>query len=458
MLEISNKTNLLEQKSYKYSLQDVAEPNLQRDIYSYGTVPKVAFNHRRVPMSMPEEIWITDTSLRDGQQSVEPYSVDQIVNIYKLLSKLGGPYGIIRQTEFFIYSKKDREAIEKCMSLDLKFPEITSWIRASKEDFKLVKDLGIQETGILVSCSDYHIFKKMKMSRAQALEHYLATIKDAFAAGVIPRCHLEDITRADFYGFVVPFVNELQKLSREAGIPVKIRACDTMGYGVPYTEAAMPRSVAGIIYGLQHYSDVPSEHLEWHGHNDFYKGVANASTAWLYGACAVNCSLLGIGERTGNVPLEAMVFEYAALRGSLDGMDPTVITEIGDFFRRDIGYDIPPMTPFVGRSFNATRAGIHADGLMKDPEIYTIFDTDKLLNRPPVVEISKTSGLAGIAYWLNQNFRLKGDEQVQKHDPLVTVMKDWIDQEYEDGRQTVMTDKELDAMVERLAPGRFKKV
>ena len=56
MLEISSKTNLLEQKSYKYSLQDVAEPNLHRDVYSYGTIPKVAFNHRRVPMSMPEEI------------------------------------------------------------------------------------------------------------------------------------------------------------------------------------------------------------------------------------------------------------------------------------------------------------------------------------------------------------------------------------------------------------------
>ena len=458
MLEISSKTNLLEQKSYKYSLQDVAEPNLQRDLYSYGSVPKVAFNHRRVPMNMPEEIWITDTSLRDGQQSVEPYSVDQIVNIYKLLSKLGGPYGIIRQTEFFVYSKKDRQALEKCMELDLKFPEITSWIRASREDFKLVKDLGIKETGILVSCSDYHIFKKMKMTRSQVLDHYLAAVKDAFDAGVVPRCHLEDITRADFYGFVVPFVNELQKLSREAGIPVKIRACDTMGYGVPYTEAAMPRSVAGIIYGLQHYSDVPSECLEWHGHNDFYKGVANASTAWLYGACAVNCSLLGIGERTGNVPLEAMVFEYASLRGSLDGMDPTVITEIADYFRNELEYDIPPMTPFVGRSFNATRAGIHADGLLKDEEICTIFDTGKLLNRPAVVEISKTSGLAGIAYWINQNFRLKGDDQIDKHDPVVQTMKSWIDAEYEDGRQTVMTDKELDAMLERLAPGRFRKV
>ncbi|MBQ7817649.1 MAG: 2-isopropylmalate synthase [Oscillospiraceae bacterium] len=457
MLEISNKTNLLEQKSYKYSLQDVAEPNLQRDIYSYGTVPKVAFNHRRVPMNMPEEIWITDTSLRDGQQSIEPYTVDQIVNIYKLLSKLGGPYGIIRQSEFFVYSKKDREALEKCMELDLKFPEITSWIRASKEDFKLVKDLGIRETGILVSCSDYHIFKKMKMTRKQALEHYLAAVKDAFDAGIIPRCHLEDITRADFYGFVVPFVNELQKLSREAGIPVKIRACDTMGYGVPYTEAAMPRSVAGIIYGLQHYADVPSECLEWHGHNDFYKGVANASTAWLYGACAVNCSLLGIGERTGNVPLEAMVFEYASLRGSMDGMDPTVITEIADYFRKDIGYDIPVMTPFVGKNFNSTRAGIHADGLLKDAEIYTIFDTEKLLNRPAIVEISKTSGLAGIAYWINQTYRLKGDQELKKNDPLVVALKAWVDSEYEAGRVTMISRDEMEEKIQEFAPGRLQQ-
>jgi len=455
MLEISGKTNLLEQKSYKYSLQDVAEPNLHREIYDYGTTPKVAFNHRRVPMNMPEEIWITDTSLRDGQQSVEPYSVDQIVNIYKLLSKLGGPYGIIRQTEFFIYSKKDRQAVEKCMELGLKFPEITSWIRASKEDFRLVRDLGIKETGILVSCSDYHIFKKMKMTRQQVLDHYLGTIKDAFEAGVVPRCHLEDIIRADFYGFVVPFVNELQRLSQEAGIPVKIRACDTMGYGVPYTEAAMPRSVAGIIYGLQHYSDVPSECLEWHGHNDFYKAVANASTAWLYGACAVNCSLLGIGERTGNIPLEAMVFEYASLRGSMDGMDPTVITEIAEYFQKDIGYNIPVMTPFVGQNFNSTRAGIHADGLLKDAEIYTIFDTEKLLNRKATVEISKTSGLAGIAYWINGHYHLSGDAELKKNDPLVVALKAWVDEQYEQERQTVMSAKELEEKIEQLAPGRF---
>jgi len=457
MFELSNKSNLLEQDNYKYSLQDVEEPNLYRDFYSYTDIPRVAFNHRRVPLDMPKDIWITDTSLRDGQQSVEPYTVDQIVQLYKYMSKLGGPYGIIRQTEFFVYSKKDREALEKCQALGLKFPEITTWIRANKEDFKLVKNLGIRETGILVSCSDYHIFKKLKMTRKQAMDTYLAAVAEAFEAGVMPRCHLEDITRADFYGFVVPFVNALMEMSKEAKIPVKIRACDTMGYGVPYTEVALPRSVPGVIYGLRHYSDVPSEMLEWHGHNDFYKAVANASTAWLYGASAVNCSLLGIGERTGNVPLEAMVMEYASLRGSFDGMDPTVITEIAEYFKKDMGYVIPPMTPFVGRNFNVTRAGIHADGLLKDEEIYNIFDTAKILNRPVSVLIGKTSGLAGIAYWINQNYSLTGENTVDKKSELVVALKEWIDKEYEDGRQTTLSNDELEDKIAELSGGKLRR-
>ena len=455
MLELSPKTNLLEENNYRYSLQDVADPVLYREVYNYDEVPKVAFNHRRVPMNMPEDIWITDTSFRDGQQSVNPYTPDQIVELFKLLSRLGGPYGIIRQTEFFIYSKRDREAIERCRDLGLRFPEITTWIRASREDFRAVRELGIQETGILVSCSDYHIFKKLKLSRRQAMDRYLATVKDAFDAGVMPRCHLEDITRADFYGFVVPFVNELMKLSQEANIPVRIRACDTMGYGVPYTEVALPRSVPGIIYGLQHYSGVESEYLEWHGHNDFYKAVANASTAWLYGASGVNCSMLGIGERTGNVPLEAMVFEYASLRGSLDGMDPTVITEIGEYFQNEIGYRVPPMTPFVGRNFNVTRAGIHADGLLKDEEIYNIFNTEKLLDRPAAVAISKNSGLAGIAYWINQNYRLKGAEQLGKQDALVLLLKEWVDAQYEDGRTSSLSNEELEEKIAELSDGKL---
>ena len=109
MLEISSKSNLLEQKSYKYSLQDVAEPNLYRDVYPYTEVPRIAFNHRRVPMGMPTDIWITDTSFRDGQQSVEPYTVKQIVDLYKLMSKLGGPYGTVSK---WILKRRGRGSVD----------------------------------------------------------------------------------------------------------------------------------------------------------------------------------------------------------------------------------------------------------------------------------------------------------------------------------------------------------
>ncbi len=452
MLERNHQSNLLEMTQYRYTLQDVEEPNLYRVIYPYTEVPKVVFNHRRVPMNMPKDIWITDTTFRDGQQSRAPYTVDQIVHLYTLLNRLGGENGIIRQSEFFVYSEKDRRAVEKCMELGFRFPEITTWIRASKKDFELVRNIGIQETGILVSCSDYHIFKKLKMTRRQALEHYLGVVKEAMDAGLRPRCHLEDITRADFYGFVVPFVNALTDLSEETGIPVKIRMCDTMGYGVSHPGVAMPRCVPGIVYGLHHYAQVPSEMLEWHGHNDFYNAVTNATTAWLYGACSVNCSLLGIGERTGNIPLEAMVMEYASLRGTMDGMRPEVITEIAEYYRKELKYPIPPMTPFVGENFNVTRAGIHADGIMKDTEIYNIFDTDAILGRPANVSISNTSGLAGLAFWVNQHYNLEGDMTVTKQTPWLTEAKAIIDREYEEGRNTLMSTEELEAIVRRLAP------
>ncbi len=428
---------------YNYKLQDVEEPELFREMFPYTKTPKIAFNYRRVPENMPKDIFITDTTFRDGQQSRAPYTTEQMVHIYELLHKLGGKNGMIRQTEFFVYSKKDREALEKCMELGYEFPEITTWIRASKKDFDLVKSIGVKETGVLVSCSDYHIFHKMGLTRAQAMDKYLGIVKECIESGLRPRCHFEDITRADFYGFVVPFANELMKLSEESGVPVKIRACDTMGYGVPYPGASLPRSVSGIIYGLQHYSGVPSDMLEWHGHNDFYKGVVNATTAWMYGASAVNCSLLGIGERTGNVPLEAMVFEYASLRGTLNGMDTKAITEMAQYISKETGYDIPPMTPYVGDSFNLTRAGIHADGLMKDPEIYNIFDTEKILGRAPRVSVSNTSGVAGVAYWINAYLGLTGKDKYKKDSKVVKYVFDWVSKEYEEGRITVISEEEL---------------
>ena len=290
------------------------------------------------------------------------------------------------------------------------------------------------------------------------MDKYLGIVKAALDRGIRPRCHFEDITRADFYGFVLPFAEQLMNLSRESGIPIKIRACDTMGYGVSYPGAALPRSVPGIVYGLNHYAMFPSSLLEWHGHNDFYKVVTNAATAWLYGCSSVNCTLLGIGERTGNCPMEAMAVEYQSLRGDDGGMDLTAVTEIADYMEREIGLEISPRQPFVGRHFNVTRAGIHADGMLKDEEIYNAFDTAKILNRPAAVAVDSRGGTASIAHWLNNYFRLTGDNVVDKTDPLIIAMREAVDTMYAEGRNTVMGDEELEILVRRYDVERYERL
>lgn len=455
MRTLNKRTNLLHENDYHYTLQDVKEPQLFRDMFDYDHVPKIMFNNRVVPMRMPKNIWITDTTFRDGQQARIPFTVKQIVDLFKLQHKLGGPKGIIRQSEFFVYTDKDKEAIQECIDLGYEFPQVTTWIRANEKDFEMIKAFGIKETGILVSCSDYHIFKKMGLTRKQAMDKYLGIVKMALEFGIRPRCHFEDITRADFYGFVVPFADELMKIGKEAGVPIKIRMCDTLGYGITYPGASLPRSVQGIVYGLRNLSGFSPEQLEWHGHNDFYKVVTNAATAWLYGASSVNCSLLGIGERTGNCPLEAMVMEYCGIKGTNDGMDLSVITEIADYFENELKTDIMPRTPFVGRSFNSTRAGIHADGLLKDEEIYNIFNTEKILNRPVTVAINAHSGLAGIAHWINAYFKLKGDLRIDKKDELVVDVKEEVDKEFSGGRTTAFGDIELETIIKEVDEDRY---
>ena len=431
---------------------DTLRPNLFKDVFPYEELPKVKFNNIQLPMELPEDIWITDTTFRDGQQSMSAMTVDQIVRIYDYLHELDNGSGVIRQTEFFLYSQRDRKAVEKCMAKGYDYPQITSWIRANEEDFKLVKEMGIKETGILMSASDYHIFYKLNMTRREAMEKYLSIAERALENGIIPRCHFEDITRADFFGFVVPLAKNLMELSKKYKMPVKIRACDTLGLGVPYVGVELPRSVPALIHGLRYYCNVPSEYIEWHGHNDYNKVVVNSTSSWLYGGASVNTTLFGIGERTGNCPLESMVIEYGQIRSTTKNMNLSVIVEIAEYFEKELGYKIPERTPFVGSEFNVTRAGIHADGLLKNEEIYNSFDTEKILGRPPLVAVNSYSGLAGIAAWINGYFRLKGSRKIDKSDPRILPIKKWIDNEYAKGRTSVIRNEELKELVFKFIP------
>ncbi len=440
----------------EHPLVDVAEPNLYRDQFPYCEIPKIAFDGKTVPLSPAEDIWVTDTTFRDGQQARPPYTVDDVVHVYDLLHRLSGPKGVVRQSEFFLYSEKDREALEKCQERGYEYPEITGWIRAVPADFELVKNVGLEETGILTSISDYHIFMKFKKDRKQVLEDFMVVINAAAEAGLKAiRCHFEDMTRADFWGTVVPFAERLMRFSEDTGMKIKIRICDTMGYGLPWPEAALPRSVPKLVYYLRTELGIPHDQLEFHGHNDFHLVLANPVAAWLYGCAAANCSLLGIGERTGNSPLEALCVEYAGLKGTTDGMDMTAIKEIGEYFEKNMGWPVPSNYPFVGRDFNVTRAGIHADGVIKNEEIYNIFDTACILSRPLGISVTDKSGVAGIALWVNQQLGLEGDKQIEKKHPGITAIAKWVEGQYAARRTTAISSEEMLEQAKKHIPDFF---
>jgi isopropylmalate/homocitrate/citramalate synthase len=450
-------------------LIDVDEPNLLEDLFSYGQIPRITFEsqvYEEIDGELVEfdpadlltrDIHITDTTFRDGQQARPPYSVEQVVQLYDMLAKLSGPNGVIRQCEFFLYSDKDQEAVRKCRELGHSYPEITGWIRAQKGDFLLVKEMDLKETGMLTSCSDYHIFHKMHKTREKAMNDYLAVVEEAISVGVRPRCHLEDVTRADINGFVLPFVQRLMRISEQLPeeLKVKVRLCDTLGFGISFPGAALPRSIPKLVNKMIHDGGVPSHRLEWHGHNDFHKVHINGVTAWLYGCDAVNTTLFGFGERTGNPPLEGAVIEYIGIKGDTNGLDTKMITRIAEYYRNEIKAYIPERYPFVGEEFNMTCAGIHADGLSKNESIYNIFDTGKFLDRPPRVAITDKSGVDGIAKWVNEYLTLKGKGPIRK--AKVARVARWVRDQYDlNGRITAISDEELIDVCKRYLPEYFK--
>jgi isopropylmalate/homocitrate/citramalate synthase len=236
---------------------------------------------------------------------------------------------------------------------------------------------------------------------------------------------------------------------------VKVRLCDTMGFGISYPGAALPRSIPKLVYKMIHEGGVPSDRLEWHGHNDFHKVHINGATAWLYGCNALNTTLLGFGERTGNSPLEGAVFEYIGIKGDTMGVDTKMITRIAEYYRNELKTQIQEHYPFVGADFNMTRAGIHADAISKDERIYNIFDTRKFLDRPPKVAITNRSGVDGVALWVNEYLGLKRGERLSK--TKVGRIAGWVRDQYDvHGRITSISEEELIEVCKQYLPEHFK--
>jgi citrate (Re)-synthase len=413
-------------------INESTAPNRFRDVYPSGGPPQVA-----VPGRPGVALTITDTTFRDGQQAAEPFTLEAALALHGVLARLDAGSGRIAQTELFLYGERDRALIEAIRETGARWPEPTAWIRADPRDLALVRAAGVAETGILCSASDHHVYGKLGWTRTEALRRYLELVRAAIDAGVRPRVHLEDVTRADLDGFVLPLASALLELGRDRGVAVKLRLCDTLGLGLPWREAPLPRSVPRLVEALIALGVAPAD-LEWHGHDDLGKVHANAAAAWLAGCAAVNGTLGGIGERTGNEPIELAAVELAGIDPAC-GLDLSALRGLPAALAL-AGSPVSARRPVIGADAFLTRAGVHIDGLLKDPEIYLPFDPT-LVGRTVDVALNDRSGAAGVAWVLGRD----------KRDPLVVAVAGRIAGLYASGRTADMSPDEVRALAQDIA-------
>ncbi|MBP1626822.1 MAG: pyruvate carboxyltransferase [Holophagaceae bacterium] len=393
----------------------------------------------------PARIWITDSTFREGLQAMAPISTEQATTIFGLISRIGGPEGLIRESDFFVHTPAQRERMEACLDLGLEFPKTSLWIRASAEDVRLVRPYGGGRVSVVMPCSDLQIREKLGFTRVQAIQQYMSLVATLLGLGFAVRCSMEDITRADIRGFAGPVMESLAALG---GNQVSFRLCDTLGLGMPMEGAGLQRSVPTLIRCLREDYGISGEALEWHGHNDFHMAVANSVACWVAGASGVNGSFLGLGERSGIAPLEALVLQAYQLKGAVDPEAMTAIVALRDYMKAELGVSLERCYPILGEEYLNVRSGIHADGLEKNREAYYPFDAEGLLGAPLRPVITDLSGLAGLAAWVRntgrQDPRYRG-----KKDERLLAMKREIDLAYTQGRTLEFTASELEALYER---------
>jgi 2-phosphinomethylmalic acid synthase len=364
------------------------------------------------------------------------------LRIYDLLCRFTGRSGAIRQAEFFIYRKQDLDAFRAVQERYATGAPIapTTWIRAAAKDVRLIQSLGVTESGLLASISDYHVFHKFKPGgRAQAANIYLDAVQMALDAGIRPRLHLEDASRActDFIRCFIEAVRAKAGSYPDTLRP-KFRICDTLGVALPDEDVPLPRGIPKLFNALRATGLEPSD-LEFHPHNDTGLSVANCLSAVRHGCSVINGTCLGKGERTGNAPLEMILLHLIGM-GYYTCCQPdfTALNNLVDLYA-EMGQPVADKYPLYGRDAHRTRAGIHADGLNKFWWMYAAFDVPRLIGRQLEVSLTKDSGIAGLTFVARQHLQ----REFLKEDPRIQAAHGWMLRQFDEGRQTAIEWEEI---------------
>ena len=395
--------------------------NPERIYYNYeGKFPPAQLQSQlpaKIPMESPRSHpkRITDTTLRDGTQDplVALFPHEAKLRYYDLLHRLDNGTGSIENVEVFIYQKRDRWVLEKMLERGYDFPRVTTWTRATPKDIRLLMEISqgqVKETGMLASASDHHIFDKLQFrSKEAAIEKYLEPIMTAAENGIRPRVHLEDATKADIRGWVIPFIKRVMK---ETDGLACFRICDTLGWGVPDPYAELPTGIPRLVSLL--HEETGAE-LEFHGHNDFGLATANSLAAWIYGCNRVNTSFAGLGERTGNTPMEQMVAALVRFYGD-PGLNLPVLKEIEELMESEV-YPVSSKAPIIGRRIFTTQAGLHQTGVQKQQAapgglIYLPYAAAEVGREQAELHlVGSLSGMDGLIAVLNKEMEAAGEKK-----------------------------------------------